>query len=245
VADSLVGDVAATDPAHERRLALALLAVPAACLGALALMGLVFVSDPPPELVGHLDQFAEGRALYKWGFVGASLIAPTFIVTLVLLLHAARVPPDAARRWIAGILLAGYLTLATIVYSSQYTFLPALVDRDPRVAALWYLHDAGSITCALDLTGYALLALAAITIATTLWVHAGRLRAIAACLVAMGILSLAALGFHAGELSTAASVATISSAAFTLPVLVLAILLGRDLRRRARSPDTTEGDVHP
>jgi hypothetical protein len=236
MAGSPVGEVAATDPVHERRLSHALLAVPAACLGALALMSLVFASDPPPDLAGQLDQFAEGRALYQWGFVGASLIAPTFIATLVLLLHAARVPLDSARRWISGILLAGYLTLATIAYSSQYTFLPTLVDRDPQAAALWYLHDAGSLTYALDLTGYALLALAAITIATTLWPHTGRLRAIAGCLVAMGALSLAALGFHAGDLSSAASVATISSAAFTLPILVLAILLGWDLRRETRSP---------
>lgn len=238
MAGSLVGDVAVIDLIHQRRLAFALLAVPAACLGSLALMGLVFVSDPPTELVGHLDQFAEKRALYQWGFVGASLIAPTFIATLVLLLHAAQVPMNSARRWIAGILLAGYLTLSTIAYSSQYTFLPKLVDRDPQAATLWYLHDAGSLTYALDLTGYALLALAAIMIATTLWVHAGRLRAIAACLVAMGVLSLAALGFHAGELPLAASVATISSAAFTLPVLVLAIVLGRDLLRQTRANAT-------
>lgn len=214
-----------------RRLGTALVAVPAACLGALALMGLVFASGPPPQLIGHLDEFADGLALFQWGFVGASLIAPTFIATLVLLLAAARVPLDSSRRWVASVLLAGYLVLATIAYTSQYTFLPRLVERDPQAAALWYLHDAGSITYALDLTGYALLALAAIVIATTLGAHGARLRWIARCLVAMGILSLAALGLHAADHGTAASVATISSAAFTLPVLLLAILVGRDLRR--------------
>ncbi len=243
MATSRPGDLAATDPTQQRRVGLALVAAASSCLGALVLMSLVFVSDPPSELVSNLDRFAEVRALYQWGFVGASLIAPSSIATLLLLLRTAPVPVDSARKGSAGVLLAGYLTLTTIAYSSQYTFLPGLVDRDPEAAALWYLHDAGSLTYALDLTGYALLGLAAITLASLLWVDASRLRAIAGCLVVMGVLSLAALGFHAGGLAQAASVATISSGAFTVPILILAILRGRDVR--ASRPFGTSGPGHP
>jgi hypothetical protein len=219
--------------AFDRRLGTGLVVVPASCLLALGMMGLVFASGPPPRLEGQLDAFADGQTLYRWGFVGASLIAPTFAATLVLLLAAVRVPADSARRWVAGLMLAGYLALSTIAYTSQYTFLPGLVERDLQAAALWYLHDAASIPYALDLTGYAFLALAAIPIASTLWARGGRLRGTAWCLVLMGVLSLAALGFHAGGLATFASVATIASGAFTLPVLVLAMLQGRELRGAA------------
>jgi hypothetical protein len=219
--------------ASDRRLGTGLVVVPAACLLALGTMGLVFASGPPPRLQGHLDAFADGQVLYRWGFVGASLIAPTFAATLVLLLAAVRVPADSVRRWVAALMLAGYLSLSTIAYASQYTFLPGLVERDPETAALWYLHDASSIPYALDLTGYAFLALAAILVASTLVDHGGRQRAIAWCLALMGVLSLAALGFHAGGLATSASVATAVSGAFTLPILVLAMLQGRALRRAA------------
>jgi hypothetical protein len=230
------GDLAAparSGAAFDRRLGTGLVAVPAACLLALGTMGLVFASGPPPRLEGHLDAFADGQVLYQWGFVGASLIAPTFAATLVLLMTAVRVPADSARRWVAALMLAGYLSLSTIAYTSQYTFLPGLVERDPEAAGLWYLHDAGSIPYALDLTGYAFLALAAILVASTLSARGGRLRITAWCLVLMGVLSLAALGFHAGGLATFASVATIASGAFTLPVLVLTMLEGRVLRRAA------------
>ncbi len=205
-----------------------------ACLGALALMGLVFLSGPPPRIVGHVEEFTDGLVLFKLGFVGASLIAPTFAATLLLLQRVAGVPPHSARRAVAQLLLAGYLTLATVAYTTQYTFLPGLVERDPQSAGMWYLHDATSLTYALDLTGYALLALAALVIASTLVGSGGRLRAIAGCLVAMAALSLAALGLHAGGVAGAASVATIGSALFTLPILLLSIALGREIRRRSR-----------
>jgi hypothetical protein len=110
------------------------------------------------------------------------------------------------------------------------------VERDPRAAALWYLHDASSIPYALDLTGYAFLAFAAILVASTMSRRGGRPRATAWCLVLMAVLSLAALGFHAGGLATFVSIATIASGVFTLPVLVLAMLEGRGLRRAAEGP---------
>lgn len=59
--------------------------------------------------------------------------------------------------WVGATLLAAYVPFATVAYSTQYTVLPALVEADPEIAALWYLHDPGSIAYALDLTGYAVL----------------------------------------------------------------------------------------
>ena len=188
---------------------------------------------PPLLRVHHLTRadFREGLVLHRWGFVGASLLAPALVSVLLLLLAAAEVPLDSARRWIGTALLAGYLPFATIAYTSQYTFLPGLAERDVDTAALWYLHDAASLTYALDLTGDALLGMAAIVLASTLTGRRMRLTSIALALVAMGVLSLVALAFHAAGFRTATSIATVSSAVCTLPVMLLAIAEGRHLRR--------------
>jgi len=60
--------------------------------------------------------------------------------------------------------------------------------------------------------------------------HSRLLRWVAAWLVAMGVLSLAALALHAAGAATAASVATATSALCTLPVMVLAMVQGGRLR---------------
>ena len=215
---------------RQRQLGTALIAAATGYLAAAGLMGLVFASSPPPELSGHLADFLDGLVLYRWGFVGASLLAPCIVTVLVLLTTLAEVQADSVRRWVGAILLAAYVPFVTIAYTSQYTFLPGLVDRDPEAAALWYLHDPGSLPYALDLTGYALLGLAAVVLATTLTGRSKRETWIGIALIAMGVLSLAALAFHAAGLRTATSVATLSSALCTLPVMVLAIARGRRLR---------------
>jgi hypothetical protein len=221
----------AQDAARSRRLGTGLIAAATAYLGAAMLMGLVFASSPPSQLDGNLADFQQGLTLYRWGFVGASLLAPALVTVLVLLLTVAEVPVDSARRWVGSLLLAAYVPFATIVYTSQYTFLPGLVERDPVAAALWYMHDAASIPYSLDLVGYALLGVAAIVLATALTGRTVRFTWIARALIGMGALSLAALGFHAAGATTATSVATLTSALFTLPLMVLAIAEGR--RRRA------------
>ncbi len=231
------GPVGQHHPDRQRQLGTALIAAAIGYLAAAGLMGLVFASSPPPELSGHLADFLDGLVLYRWGFVGASLLAPCIVAVLVLLLTLAEVRPDSVRRWVGAILLAAYVPFATIAYTSQYTFLPGLVERDPEAAALWYLHDPSSLPYALDLTGYALLGVAAIVLATTL---AGRTRRdtwIAVALTVMGVLSLAALAFHTVGLRPATSVATLSSGLCTLPVMVLSIAQGRQFRA---APDQRE-----
>ncbi len=225
------------DRVRRRRLGTGLLAAAGVYLAAAATMSLVFASAPPPRLAGNLAAFEQGLALYRWGFVGASLLAPALVTVLVLLMTAAQVPADSARRWLGTILLAAYVPFATLAYTTQYTLLPWLVETDPDTAALWYLHDARSIPYALDLTGYAVLALASVVLASTMLGHSRLLRWVAAWLVAMGVGSLAALAFHAAGASTAASVSTASSALCTLPVMVLAIVQGRRLRATARAVD--------
>jgi hypothetical protein len=213
---------------RRRQLGSALVGSAAAYLSAAALMVLVAASSPPPALLDDLAGFERGLTLYRLGFVGASLLAPIVVAMLVLLVTAAGVPVGSARRWIGSILLAAYVPLATIAYTSQYAILPDLVARDPEVAAAWYFHDVASIPYTLDLAGYALLGLAAIAFASAL-AEQGR-RWLAGWLVAMGGLSVVAFVLHASGLETVGGIVSLASATLTLPVAMLAIAEGRRLR---------------
>ncbi len=213
----------------------ALFAASVALLAALGLMGLVFTSSPPPQLDGHLDVLLDGFVRYRWGFVGAALIAPTFVAMLTLLLHVGGVPASSVRRSLGTTLLGGYTAIATVAYTSQFTILPRLLTRDPELAAVWYLHDVDSIPYALDLAGYALLGIAVIVLASTLIGRTRRLTLIGWLLLVMGALSLAALGLHGAGANTAASIATASSGACTLPVAVLGVVEGRAVGRNGGS----------
>jgi hypothetical protein len=217
------------DQTRPRRIGSGLLVAAGAYVTAAAMMGLVFASGPPARLVEGLADYAQGETLYRWGFVGASLLAPTFVTMLLLLVVAVDVPPSSARRSIATVLLAAYVTCATVAYSSQYLFLPRLVARDPEVAAAWYFHDVDSIPYAIDLAGYALLSLAAVLLAS-LFAERGH-RLLAGWLTAMAALSIAAFGLHAAGADAVAGAASLTSAVFTVPVVVHAVIEGRRLRR--------------
>jgi hypothetical protein len=228
--------VSATAPhtaTDRRRIGDGLLAAAITYLVAAATMGLVFASRPPAQLVDGLADFQRGEALCRWGFVGASMLAPAFVTLLMLLAAAADVSRSSARRSIATVLLGAYVALATVAYSSQYTFLPRLVARDPETAALWYFHDIDSIPYAIDLTGYMLLSLAAILLASLLAER--HRRWLAGWLVVMGALSIAAFVLHAAGASAIAGMASLASAACTVPIVALAVLEGRRLRG-ARAP---------
>jgi hypothetical protein len=227
-----------SDPVRQGRIGAGLLLAVTAYVVAVGMMGLVFASRPPAQLLDGLADYQQGEALYRWGFVGASLLAPVFVTLLLLVAAAADVPASSARRSIATVLLAAYATLATIAYSSQYTFLPRLVAGDPQAAAPWYFHDVDSIPYAIDLTGYALLGLAAFLLASLLAER--RRRWLAGWLVAMGALSVVALTLHAAGASTVAGVASLASAVCTVPIAVLAAREGL----RLRGPRAPAGHRH-
>lgn len=229
-ASTAAGPTAQDDLIRLRRIGAGLLAAAVAYLVAAATMGLVFVSRPPAQLLDGLADYQQGEALYQWGFVGASLLAPAFVTLLMLLVAAADAPATSARRSIATVLLGAYVPVATIAYTSQYTFLPGLVARDLQAAALWYFNDIDSIPYAIDLAGYTLLSFAAILLASLL-AERGR-RWVAGWLVAMAALSIAAFVLHAAGVGTFAGVISLTSAACTVPIVVLAVVEGRRLRTR-------------
>jgi hypothetical protein len=216
------------DTKRRRRVGTALLAAAAAYVVAGAMMSLVFASSPPPRLLEGMAEFEQGRALYRWGFVGASLLAPAFVSVLLLLTAAAGVPATSVRRSVAGVLLGAYVAFASLAYTSQYTFFPDLVDRDPTAAALWYFQDVESIPYAIDLVGYSLLGLAALLLASTL-AERGR-QWLAGWLAGMGALSIAAFVLHAAGVGPLAGIVSLSSALLSLPVAAIAVAEGRRLR---------------
>lgn len=229
------------DAGPDRHVGTGLLAAAAVYVAAASLMGLVFASSPPPELLAGLAEFDQGRTLYQWGFVGASLLAPAFVSILLLLTTAAGVPTSSVRRSIAGVLLGAYVAFASLAYTSQYTFFPTLVERDPAAAAAWYFHDVGSIPYAIDLAGYTLLGLAAVLLASVL-AERGR-RWLAGWLAAMGALSIAAFALHAAGAGTLAGFVSLTSAVLTLPIVGLAVAEGRRLRASAdKLPGVRDGD---
>lgn len=219
---------AMVDDRRGRRLGTALVVAAIAYLGAAASLGFVGASSPPARLLDDLAEFDRGLALYRVGFVGASLLAPSLVALIVLLVSAAEVPTASVRRSMGSILLAAYVPLATIAYTSQYMVLPRLVARDPQAAAPWYFHDVASIPYGLDLAGYALLGLALILFAGPL-AERGR-RSLAGWLVATGSLSVVAFALHAAGATTLAGMVSLTSAASTVPVALLAIAEGRRLR---------------
>ena len=215
--------------ARDRRVGTGLLAAATAYLVAVAMMGLVFASGPPGQLLDAQDQAWTVGALYRWGFVGASLLSPAFVALLLLLTTAAGVAAHATRRVVATVVLGAYVALSTVAYTSQYTFFPRLVESDPVAAAPWYFHDVDSLPYAIDLAGYSLLALGAFLLASLLY-ERGR-QALAVWLTLMAVLSLAAFGLHAAGADTVAGLLSLASAVCTGPVVVLAVAEGR--RRRA------------
>jgi hypothetical protein len=219
------------DVTRGHRVGTGLLVTPVIYVVAAAMMGLVFASSPPARLLEGLADFEQGRVLYQWGFVGASLLAPTFVSMLLLLAAAAGVPTSSVRRSVAGVLLGAYVAFASLAYTSQYTFLPDLVDRDPAAAAVWYFHDVGSIPYAIDLAGYTLLGAAALLLAG-LVAERGR-RWLAGWLVAMGGLSIAAFVLHAAGAGSVGGILSLTSAVCTVPIAALAVIEGRRLRADA------------
>jgi hypothetical protein len=220
------------DADRRRRLGAGLFASVAAYAVAVVMMGLVVAASPPPRLLEGMADFEEGRVLYQWGFVGASMLAPSFVSMLLLLAAGSGVPTSSTRRTVATVLLGAYVAAASFAYTSQYTFFPELVDRDPAGAAIWYFHDVESIPYAVDLVGYTLLGLAALLLASVL-ADSGR-RWLAGWLVGMGALSIAAFTLHAAGAGSLGGFLSLSSAVLTVPIAACAIAEGRRLRAKPR-----------
>lgn len=196
----------------------------------ITMLMLIVVAAPPAQLQGNAEELRSRFAVYRFSFVAASLLAPTLISTLILLV-AARIDGHVTLRDLVGIvLLPAYLTLSTIAYTSQYALLPRLMQRDAAIAANWYFHDVNSVPYMLDLAGYTIFGLAAVVLARGFLAAGGLWSWIGGLLLSSGLASVAAFGLFAAGWDAIASVFTIASAALTVPLVGLAVFMGSRLR---------------
>ena len=135
-----------------------------------------------------------------------------------------RAPSPAARDAVHDRRVGTGLIVVPVIYLGAAAVLSLVFVSGPPPRLTGHLD-------AFTLTGYALLAVAAIVLASTLPRRRLRWRWIAGLLIGMGVFSLVAFALHAAALSSAASAASGTSALFTLPVMALAIAEGRELRR--------------
>ena len=218
----------------EHRIGTGLIVAAAWYLTATALMlGAMAATSPA---AGLDDELAADPDLlpYRLPFVAASLLAPAMIA-MVLLLIAGRGEGVGVRDGLALLFLPAYLACCSVAYVSQYAILPGIVRMSVSQADPWYFPDERSIPYALDLLGYAFLGIAMCLVAVGFLGPRGLPRAIGVVLASVGVTSIVAFATRAFGSDTATAVFTWTSAALTLPLAVLAIVLGMQLRRR-RAP---------
>jgi hypothetical protein len=218
-----------------RRLGTALICVAAAELIATAGMaGFIAAAAPKSRLAAQLAEHGSVGMLYRLGFVSASLLSLAFLTMLVLLLAARGREAMRLRDWLAILFLPMYATCSIIAYMSQYVVLPVLIERDPSGAGAWYFQDERSIPVALDLLGYAFVAIALGLFAIGFHQHEGIWRWIGEVMLLVAATSFAAFIVLAAGARSAAGLVSITSAVLMMPLAGLAIALGLQLRHPPR-----------
>jgi hypothetical protein len=225
----------------ERVLGRLLVAAAVAFLVVLALMTVTTALGAPSgdSVAARLADLARENSLYRLGFFFASLVPATVVPLLALVAVAAALGRPAAWPFVApgALLVAAYAPLSAAAYASQYTVFTWLLERDLLAAAPWYFGNEHGAVVTFDLLAYAIWGTGAVLIAWPL-LSQGRLRAwLAWSLLASGVTSVAAFGLHALGVDAAGPLSVLSGA-LTVPVGVLALLVGRALLRGGGSGAT-------
>jgi hypothetical protein len=194
--------------------------------GVVAFVG---ASSPPAQVDPDFAADPHRFMLYRLGFVCASLLAP-LILTLLSLLVLTR-GGIGARDMVGMLILVTYPPLSSLAYASQWTLLPRLIDSHPGAAASWYFHDSHSIPYTMDLLGYALFGTAAVLLSLGFLRRSGPWRWVGVLLLGSGATSVLAFAFLGAGWETVHFVSTLTSAALTVPLAFVAMVIGRTLRR--------------
>lgn len=196
------------------------------------MLGLIVAASPPAELTGHVEDLRRNFISYRMGFVTASLLAPVLLSLIVVLLGVRGRDDISVRDGLGVAFLVVYVGLSSVAYTTQYTVLPRLLERDEAQAATWYFHDVDSIPYTLDLLGYTMFGIAAVLLAGGFIASRGPWRWAGIVLAASGIGSIAAFACYAAGIDTLASTFTIMSAALTVPLAAIAFVISRQLASR-------------
>ncbi|HSL94325.1 MAG TPA: hypothetical protein VLA35_00165 [Thermoleophilia bacterium] len=218
----------------ERSLGRPLMVASVAFLAVLVLMTVLSALGTPEgdTVAARLAALAREDTVYRLGFFFASLVPATMVPLMALIAVVAdRGGPVARPYAVTGALLvAAYAPLSAAAYASQYTVFTWLLARDLPAAAPWYFGNEHGAVITFDLLAYAIWGTGAILLARPLLAQGGIRRLLAWALLASGATSIVAFGLHALGVSAAGPLSVVSGA-LTVPIGVLALLLGRALAR--------------
>lgn len=187
----------------------------------IAWIALMAATAPRGTVDEQLRRLRARSRLYQLTFVNASLIAPTVVTLLALLLAVPdREPPGALDA--AGLTLMGaYAALNTLAYTSQYTLLPRLL-RTGRDPVRWYFGSHDSYPYFLALTGYAVFGIGAALLSVAFLGQPGLWRWTGIVLLASGIASVAGFAGYASG-SRVLEGGSIIGGALCVPLAVLVL----------------------
>lgn len=218
----------------ERSLGRLLVGASVAFLVVLVLMTVLSALGAPEgdTVAARLAALAREDTVYRLGFFFASLVPATMVPLMALIAVAADRGGPAARPYAVtgALLVAAYAPLSAAAYASQYTVFTWLLARDLPSAAPWYFGNDHGAVITFDLLAYAIWGTGAILLAWPLLPQGGSRRLLAWALLASGATSIVAFGLHALGVSAAGPLSVVSGA-LTVPVGVLALLVGRALAR--------------
>lgn len=219
----------------EQRLGRLLVAASAAFLVVLTLMTVSSALGAPEgdTVAARLASLAREDTLYRLGFFFASLVPATMVPLMALIAVAADRGDPAARPYAVtgALLVAAYAPLSAAAYASQYTVFTWLLGRDLPGAAAWYFGNDHGAVVTFDLLAYAIWGAGALLLAWPLLGQGRTRRWLGLSLAASGATSVVAFGLHALGVAAAGPLSVVSGA-LTVPLGVLALLVGRALTRR-------------
>ncbi len=170
----------------------------------------------------QLARLRAGSRLYQLNFVNASLLAPTVVTLLALLLAIPGRRPAGALDIAGMTFAAAYAALVTIAYTSQYAVLPRLL-RSGRDPVPWYFGSRDSYPYYLALLGYALFGFGAALLSVAFLGQPGLWRWVGIVLLASGVASVAGFaGYASGQ--RALETGSVIGGVLCLPLAVLVLV---------------------
>jgi hypothetical protein len=174
----------------------------------------------------QLQQIVANPALYKLGFVFASLIAPSIIIVMFTYIKTSTGLVSKNQKTIGIIFLGIYSVLITISYVSQYTIVFRYINSElPEKATFWCFQNNKSIAYYLNQFGYAAWGVGALMLFYKYIFLRGTKRLMGIFMTAAAVLSLIAL-FGLIIQNSSINSMTIVSGFLIVPAGIIAMLEG-------------------
>lgn len=191
----------------------------------------MMMSQPPGEINDQLLSIGASPRIYALNFVLASLIAPSISFILISIVFFVPSNKDTPILSIMGaLLLAPYITLVSIAYTSQYTILQSFISSGKLTeAGYWYFGNQDSIPYFINQLGYIFFALSGLLIGYRFLFEKGIPKSVGVLLWSSGILSVMAFAGLAIK-NDALNFSTILSGVLTVPIGFLVIIWGMRIK---------------